>query len=97
SINPRGDSTFALMLEAQARGHEVAYYTPDTLGMRDNAVSANVAAVHVFDRPKGEHFALGDFSRADLSEFDVVLMRQDPPFDMNYITITHLLERIHPR
>src|SRR5690606_2522417 len=96
SINPRGDSTFALMLEAQARGHELAYYTPDTLGLGDNKVSANVAPVEVFDRPTGEHFALGEFSRRELSVFDVVLMRQDPPFDMNYITLTHLLERIHP-
>ncbi|MFD1941045.1 glutathione synthase [Paradevosia shaoguanensis] len=97
SINPRGDSTFAMMLEAQARGHEIVYYTPDTLGLRDNRVSASVAPVKVFDKPKGEHFELGEFSRIDLSTCDVVLMRQDPPFDMNYITLTHLLERIHPK
>ena len=97
SINPRGDSTFALMLEAQRRGHAISYYTPDTLALRDNRVSANVAAITVFDKSKGEHFALGEFSRANLSDFDVVLMRQDPPFDMNYITLTHLLERIHPK
>ena len=97
SINPIGDSTFALMLEAEARGHTLAYYTPDTLSLRDNRVSASVAPVGVFDRPKGEHFRLGDFARSDLSAYDVVLMRQDPPFDMNYITLTHMLERIHPR
>jgi glutathione synthase len=97
SINPIGDSTFALMLEAEARGHTLAYYTPDTLSLRDNRVSASVAPVNVFDRPKGEHFRLGDFARSDLSAYDVVLMRQDPPFDMNYITLTHMLERIHPR
>jgi glutathione synthase len=97
SINPLGDSTFAMMLEAQARGHELAYYTPDTLALRDNVLTASVAAVKVFDKPKGEHFSLGEFSRVDLSGFDVVLMRQDPPFDMNYITISHLLERIHPK
>jgi len=97
SINPSGDSTFALMLEAQQRGHQLVYYTPDTLAMRDNKVSASLAPITVFDRAKGEHFALGAFARADLSDFDVVLMRQDPPFDMNYTTISHLLERIHPR
>jgi len=97
SINPLGDSTFAMMLEAQARGHELAYYTPDTLALRGHTVSASVAPIELFDEPKGEHFALGDFGRADLSTYDVVLMRQDPPFDMNYITLTHILERIHPK
>jgi glutathione synthase len=97
SINPLGDSTFAMMLEAQARGHELAYYTPDTLALRENLVSASVAPIKLFDKPKGEHFWLGDFARADLSSYDVVLMRQDPPFDMNYITLTHILERIHPK
>ncbi len=96
SINPLGDSTFALMLEGQARGHALAYYTPDTLALRDNKVSASAAPITLFDKPKGEHFALGDFARADLSGYDVVLMRQDPPFDMNYITLTHMLERLHP-
>jgi len=97
SINPIGDSTFALMLEAEARGHGLAYYTPNTLSLRGNRVSASLAPVEVFDRPKGEHFRLGEFARADLSAYDVVLMRQDPPFDMNYITLTHMLERIHPK
>ena len=97
SINPRGDSTFALMLEAEARGHVVHYYTPGTLAMRDNRVFASVAPVQVFDREKGQHYALGAFAEAELGSYDVVLMRQDPPFDMNYITLTHLLERIHPK
>jgi glutathione synthase len=97
SINPMGDSTFAMMLEAQARGHELGYYLPISLALRDNAVSAEVAPVTVFDKPKGEHFALGAASRQDLSGYDVVLMRQDPPFDMNYITLSHMLERIHPK
>ena len=97
SINPTGDSTFALMLEAQARGHEVDYYTPQTLSLRDNRVGALVAPVTVFDKEKGSHFALGEARRTDLSDYDVVLMRQDPPFDMNYITLSHMLERIHPR
>jgi len=97
TINPRGDSTFAMMLEAQARGHELLHYTPDTLALRDNVVSALAQPIIVTDAPKGEHFSLGEESRVDLSSQDVVLMRQDPPFDMNYITISHLLERIHPR
>jgi glutathione synthase len=96
SINPLGDSTFAMMLEAQARGHELVYYTPDTLSLRDNRVTARVAPVEVFDKPKGEHFRLGEFALADLAESHVLLMRQDPPFDMNYVTITHILERLHP-
>jgi len=97
SINPLGDSTFAMMLEAQARGHRVDYYLPQSLALRDNRVSADLAPITVFDKPKGEHFALGAFSRADLAIYDVVLMRQDPPFDMNYITLTHILERLHPK
>ena len=97
SINPLGDSTFALMLEAQARKHHLVYYTPDTLALRDNQLTAGVAPITLFDKPKGEHFALGDFSRQELGQYDVVLMRQDPPFDMNYITLSHMLERIHPK
>src|SRR5690606_38449533 len=93
TINPRGDSTFALMLEAQARGHRLDYYVPSSLSLRDNRVSANVAPVTVHDRDKGQHFELGEFAAADLGTYDIVLMRQDPPFDMNYITITHMLER----
>jgi glutathione synthase len=96
SINPRGDSTFALMLEAQARGHELAYYTPDTLALRDNVVTATLAPVTVIDKDKGEHFELGAFARASLADFDVLLMRQDPPFDMNYTTLTYFLERLEP-
>ena len=97
SINPRGDSTFAMMLEAQARGHRLGYYTPDSLALRDNRLSAAIAPVEVFDKEKGQHFALGDAIREDLQAWDVVLMRQDPPFDMNYITLSHMLERIHPK
>lgn len=97
SINPIGDSTFAMMLEAQARGHRLDYYTVGSLGLRDNVLSAAVAPVEVFDKPRGEHYRLGEGKRRNLAEYDVVLMRQDPPFDMNYTTITHMLERIHPR
>src|SRR5690606_19588049 len=87
---------FALLLEAQERGHRLDYYTPPSLALRDNRVFATVAPIEVFDRARGEHFRLGEARDADLASYDVVLMRQDPPFDMNYITITHLLERIHP-
>jgi glutathione synthase len=97
TINPKGDSTFAMMLEAQSRGHELLHYTADTLSLRDNVVSALVQPIKVIDADKGQHFELGEASRIDLSTQDVVLMRQDPPFDMNYITITHMLERIHPK
>lgn len=97
SINPYGDSSFAIMLEAQQRGHQSFYYTPDTLAMRDNVITARVAPIEVFDKPKGSHFKLGEAKLTDLSTFDVIHLRQDPPFDMNYITITHLLERLHPK
>ncbi len=95
-VNIKGDSTFALMLEAQARGHELFYYTPDRLSLASVAVVADVEPVSV--RPiEGDHFTLGPTQRADLSSMDVVLLRQDPPFDMGYITTTHLLEQIHPK
>ncbi len=91
-----GDSTFALLLEAQGRGHEIHYYTPDRLSLADGAVTAPLAPLSVYDNP-AHPFDLGDAERAPLSAFDVVLLRQDPPFDMHYITTTHLLERIHPQ
>ena len=95
-ININGDSTFALMLEAQARDHALFYYTPDTLALRNGVVSALVHAVEVRDI-KGDHFTLGSPERRDLATMNVILLRQDPPFDMAYITTTHLLERIHPK
>lgn len=95
SIKIRGDSTFALMLEAQARGHRLWHYTADRLSMRDGTVYAVVEPVEVRD-VEGDHFALGPPERADLRRFDAILMRQDPPFDMHYVTATHLLERVHP-
>jgi glutathione synthase len=95
-INIRGDSTFALLLEAQRRGHALAYYTPDRLAMQGGQVTASVEPLTVRDQV-GDHFTLGTPKRTDLAEFDVVLLRQDPPFDLAYITTTHLLERIHPR
>src|SRR5262249_44938313 len=95
-INIRGDSTFALLLEAQQRGHALAYYTPDRLAMRGSKVLAMVQPLRVRDQ-EGDHFTLGERKRTELEDFDVVLLRQDPPFDLAYITTTHLLERIHPK
>jgi glutathione synthase len=95
-INIRGDSTFALLLEAQGRGHRLSYYTTDRLAMIQGRVFATVQPLTVRDEA-GSHFTLGEPARVEVSSFDVVLMRQDPPFDMNYITATHLLERVHPK
>ncbi len=96
TITIKGDSTFALCLEAQRRGHSLYHYTPDRLSMRGGVVSARVEEMRLTEE-QGRHFTLGEPTRTDLAEMDVVLLRQDPPFDMNYITSTHLLERIHPR
>jgi glutathione synthase len=95
-IDIGGDSTFALALEAQSRGHKLSYYGPRDLTFRDGAVVARACPLSVRAK-KGDHFTLGETSVQDLSKFDVVLMRQDPPFDMAYITATHILERIHPK
>jgi glutathione synthase len=95
-INIRGDSTFAILLEAQARAYGISYYTPDRLSLRDAKVSATVRSLVVRDIV-GDHFTLGEPKHVDLSTFDVVLLRQDPPFDLAYITSTHFLERIHPK
>ena len=95
-INIRGDSTFALMLEAQKRGHELSYYTPDKLSLRGEELVAPVQLVTVRDEA-GNHFTLGEPKRAPLNAFDVILLRQEPPFDIAYITSTHLLEWIHPK
>jgi glutathione synthase len=94
-IDIAGDSTFALGLEAQARGASLLYYGPRDLTFRDGLVTARVRPLAVRNT-KGDHFTIGEASVYDLSEADVVLMRQDPPFDMAYITATHILERIHP-
>ena len=95
TLHIEGDTTFALMLEAQARGHELFHYTTDRLGMRDGKVFAELEAVTVQD-VEGDHYTLGEKVHTDLSTMDVILMRQDPPFHMGYITATHILERIHP-
>lgn len=96
SINIDGDSTFALALEAQKRGHTLFYYQPRQLSFLHGDVTANAAPLSV-RAVKGDHFSLGAAQRTDLSTMQVVLLRQDPPFDMGYITTTHVLERIHPK
>jgi len=95
AINIDADSTFRLAEEAQARGHELFYYTPDKLIYREGKVLARGWPLTV-RREAGNHFTLGAEAEVDLSGFDVVWLRQDPPFDMGYITTTHILERIHP-
>ncbi|UJW75791.1 glutathione synthase [Rhizobium sp. SL42] len=95
-IGIAGDSTFAMSLEAQARGYKLFHYTPDRLSMRDGKIFAAVEPMELRD-VKGDHFSLGERERVDLSTMDVILLRQDPPFDMAYITSTHLLERLHPK
>ncbi len=94
-IKTAGDSTFALLLEAQARGHRLLHYTPDRLRMLDGRVQAMAEPLAVQD-VESNHARLGASVLVDLSSVDVVLLRQDPPFDLAYVTTTHLLERIHP-
>ncbi|KQP58252.1 glutathione synthase [Methylobacterium sp. Leaf112] len=93
AIRIAGDTTFALLLEAQVRGHRLLHYTPDRLSLQGGRVTARVETLTVQD-VEGAHAILGVPERMDLSEVDVVLMRQDPPFDMAYITATHMLERL---
>ncbi len=96
SINIDADSTFVLALEAQKRGHALFHYLPRKLSFRDGHVTARARALKV-KREHGRHFELGAEQELDLRTMDVVLMRQDPPFDMAYITATHVLEHIHPK
>lgn len=95
SINIAGDSTFTLLLEAQKRGFNLHHYTPDTLRYEDGRVSAKIQPLHVKD-DIGSHFQLGPETDLPVDQFDVILLRQDPPFDLAYITSTHLLEMVHP-
>jgi glutathione synthase len=106
SINIDGDSSFALMLEAQQRGHALWHYEVRHLSLQegraspDGRIAERVTAVArpvTVRRERGNHFTAGAAERVDLGAMDVVLMRQDPPFDMAYITATHILEHIHPR
>ena len=96
TIDIDGDSTFVLGLEAERRGYTVWHYTPADLAFRDRKVMARAQPMKL-KREKGNHFTLGAAETLDLSTLDVVLLRQDPPFDMSYITTTHLLEHIHPK
>jgi glutathione synthase len=95
-IKIAGDSTFAMLLEAQSRGHSISYYTPDKLSLSEGRLYAAAQSLQVRDKA-GDHFTLGEAKRTDLSSFDVILLRQDPPFDMHYITTTHLLEKLDPK
>ena len=95
AINIDADSSFRLAEEAQARGHQLFFYTPEHLAYQDGRVTARGHALTV-RRVKGDHYDLGPLTEIDLGDWDVVWLRQDPPFDMGYITTTHLLDHIHP-
>jgi glutathione synthase len=94
-INIHSDTTFLMMETAQERGHSLWVYTPDRIALEEGKVLARGRPLSL-RRELGNHFTAGDMELRELSEFDVVLMRQDPPFDMAYITATHFLEKIHP-
>ncbi len=94
-IDIAADSSFRLAEEAQARGHELFYYTPDRLAYQEGRVTATGWPL-IVRRVEGDHFSLGPETEIDLAEWDAVWLRQDPPFDMGYITTTHILDRIHP-
>lgn len=96
SVNIDADSTFRLAEEAQARGHELFFYTPDKLSWSEGSVRAKAHRMTV-QRVQGDHVTLAPEEDLDLADVDVVWLRQDPPFDMGYITTTHLLDLIHPR
>ncbi|WP_413204662.1 glutathione synthase [Rhodospirillum sp. A1_3_36] len=96
SIDINGDSSFALGLEAQRRGHDLFHYLPTALAFQDGRLTAQAHPL-ILRREPGNHFTFGAPEVIDLGSVDVVLMRQDPPFDMGYITATHLLEHIHPQ
>lgn len=93
SVNINADSSFRLAEEAQARGHELFFYSPDKLAYDEGRILA-VGQSFTVQRVQGDHVALGPFEQVDLADFDVVWLRQDPPFDMHYITSTHLLDRL---
>ncbi len=96
SIDITGDSTFAMMLEAQRRGHSLFHYHVKSLALQSGVLSARGEQVIVRDE-KGNHFTASEPEKIDLASQHVILMRQDPPFDMGYITSTHMLEAIHPK
>ncbi|WP_019645886.1 glutathione synthase [Novispirillum itersonii] len=96
TVNINGDSTFALAEEAQARGHRLWHYLPKHLTFNEGVLTARARALTV-RREQGNHYTLGEWETLPLADVDVVLLRQDPPFDMAYITNTHLLETVHPQ
>ncbi|MGL4965677.1 MAG: glutathione synthase [Inquilinus sp.] len=96
TIDIGGDSTFAMALEAQARGHRLWHYLPRALSLRDGRLTARARPLTV-QAVRGAHHAFGEWETVDLGAVDVILMRQDPPFDMGYITATHLLEHVADR
>jgi glutathione synthase len=95
AVNIDADSSFRIALEAQDRGHELFFYTPDRLSFQSGRVMARGWPIEV-RRVKGDHVTYGEEREVDLADYDVVWLRQDPPFDMGYITTTHLLDMIHP-
>jgi glutathione synthase len=95
TVNIDGDTSFVLALEAQARGHALYHYLPTDLTLRDGRLKARGRRLEV-RREHGRHHSFGEMQTLDLATMDVILMRQDPPFDMAYITATHLLEHVHP-
>ncbi|MEP3278617.1 MAG: glutathione synthase [Stappiaceae bacterium] len=95
-VNIAGDSSFAILLEAQRRGHNLFHYTPERLSLRGGNVIAPLESLEVRD-VAGDHFTLGEPVHTNLLDMDVVHLRQDPPFDMAYVSSTHLLEMIHPK
>ena len=95
-INLEGDTTFLMMEAAQARGHSLFVYTTDTLAMDESRVYGRGRDVSV-QRVSGDYARLGPWRRPELTEFDVILLRQDPPFDMHYIDSTFFLEAVHPK
>jgi glutathione synthase len=96
AINIDTDTTFLMMMEAQERGHTLWVYAPDHLSLQEGRVFARGRPL-TLQAVKGDHHRLGGYETRELGEMDVVLMRQDPPFDLAYITATHFLERIHPK
>ena len=94
-IDIDADSTFRIAIEAQERGHQLFYYTPDKLAFQNGRITARGWPLQV-RAVKGDHFTLGQECEIDLADWDVVWVRQDPPFDMGYITNTHLLDMVHP-
>ena len=96
TIDISTDSTFVLALEAQARGYELFHYLPRDLALNNGLVLAQARPLELRQNP-ANYYTLGPPTLINLAEIDVILMRQDPPFDLSYITATHLLEHIHPK